>query len=135
MKEQYENIIDYPYTGTKRKNKMSLLNRAAQFAPFSALSGYEDAIIEASRSTSDKKELEEQEIEKLNYVLQIISNEIQQCPLIQITYFVADKLKQGGEYKTVVKRIKRIDEIKQELILMDGAKIGISYISDIVIVE
>ena len=135
MKKEYEKLLDFPYTGSKRNNKMSLYNRAAQFAPFSALSGYEYAIKEATRITDNKRELGEFEIEKLNYTLKIILEEIQNCPLLEITYFVEDKLKYGGEYITIKERIKKIDDVHKELILENGMKIAISYILDISIVK
>lgn len=131
--DKYEDLMNMSYTGSKRKNKMALLNRAAQFAPFSALAGYGEAIKETARITTDKIELGESEIEQLDILLQKISDLIDTHPFVQITHFIKDQNKSGGSYQTVCESVKKIDGIKREIILMNNQKIQIENILKIVI--
>lgn len=111
MNEKYNAILYENYEGSKNHRKMPNSSRAAQFMPFAALTGYDDSIHEASRLTSQKKELTEQEKELLDYKLKKIMEE-KDCKLIKVTYFVQDKLKNGGKYITEELEIKKIDMIQ-----------------------
>ena len=118
---KYDDIINLkrPESGHM---PMSITNRAAQFAPFSALTGYDEAIKETSRITSEKHELSDGKIEIINNKLnEIKSNEIKR---VKITYFVKDKSKSGGEYITEEVDIKKIDIYNEKLVCL---KLSISF--------
>lgn len=116
----YADIIDLPHHQSKTHPHMSLYNRAAQFAPFAALSGYEDMISEESRETGSQTRLEEWEMEKISQKLNLISDVIDDGhrPTLSITYFMPDAKKAGGEYLTVTEEIRKIDIVRRKIILM-----------------
>lgn len=128
---QYDDIINLPHHVSKKHPQMSLETRSAQFAPFASLAGYEDDIIETERFTDDREEIGEEQIEIINRKLNILKDKIKDKPKILITYFVPDKKKAGGTYKTVTANIKKIDEYKRIIILDDGIQIPITEIVDI----
>lgn len=130
MNEKYERIISLPHPKSKTRRQMSLHDRAAQFAPFAALTGFESSISEESRLTSRRIDLDEYEIEKLNSKLQIIAENSFRVP-VAVTYFVPDKRKCGGEYITKVGRIKEIEEYTKTLIMTDKTPIPIEEIINI----
>lgn len=124
MNEKYEEIINLPHHVSTVRAQMSKYDRAAQFAPYSALSGYEDAVEETARLTDAKIELDEYEKEKINGELVALLS----SPLgteAEITYFRPDKRKAGGAYLTVRGEIAHIDEIKREIVLVGGLTIRI----------
>jgi len=125
MNNNYENIINLPYNGSKRSNKMSLYDRSAQFAPFSALTGYEDKVKETGRLTDKKIEIDEGLQSLLNSKLSIISDNIKSKPLIAITYFVKDSKKDGGKYVSKSGNVKKIDDIECTITLTDGTIINL----------
>jgi len=104
---------------------MSIANRAAQFSPFSALTGYDAAISETARLTSERIELDEGDIAILDGKLSILKDMIADNPDIAVTYFQADKKKAGGSYVTVSGAVKKIDDYEGAIMLMDGKKITI----------
>ena len=116
----YADIIDLPHHQSKTHPHMSLYNRAAQFAPFAALSGYEDMISEESRETGSQEHLEDWEMEKLSQKLNLIDDVINDGhrPTLSITYFVPDEKKAGGEYQTITEQIKKIDPVRRKIVLM-----------------
>ena len=116
----YADIIDLPHHRSDRHPHMSLHDRAAQFSPFAALSGYDEMVAEESRETGKRRELEEYETEVLSRKINRISERLANgdSPVVEITYFVPDAKKQGGEYVTVTEEIKRIDPAFRKLILM-----------------
>ncbi len=116
----YADIIDLPHHQSRTHPHMSLYDRAAQFAPFAALTGYEDMVYEEARTTDNEIMLEEWEKEKINQKLNLICDIIADGhhPTLSITYFVPDDRKSGGEYVTVTEQIKRIDVTDKRIILM-----------------
>jgi hypothetical protein len=98
---------------------MSRKDRAAQFSPFAALTGHGEAILETGRLTDRKIELEEEEKVRLDRYLQYLRNHIQEHPVVEITYFLPDKKKEGGAYIDVVGAVKKIDTSTRQLILMN----------------
>lgn len=128
--EKYQNIINVEYKKSNRRPHMSLNDRAAQFAPFAALNGYEESIGETGRLTEEKINLNNQKKEiislKLNYI-----NEFKLNELIKITYFIKDKQKTGGSYKTISTIIKRIDLNERVIYLPNDQKINIQTIINI----
>lgn len=105
---------------------MSLYDRAAQFAPFAALSGYDEMVGEEARQVDQKIELEEAAIELLNQKLGLIADVIEDGtkPTVSITYFVPDKIKKGGHYETVTEQVKKIDTVERTVVL--EKKVGIA---------
>lgn len=129
--ENYEDIINLPHHISKKHPQMSLEERSAQFAPFAALTGYEDAIDETARLTDERIDINEDVKEKLNEKIKNINKNINKTPEITVTYFVPDNKKSGGKYLVIKEKIKKIDEINQLLIFTNGSKIKINDIINI----
>lgn len=131
MKDLYEDIIHLPHHVSKTRPQMSMIDRAAQFSPFAALTGYDAAIKETGRLTDERTDLGEETKAMLDmkqhYLLAVISDQ----PEITVTYFVPDERKAGGAYVTVTGNLKRIDEYERLLILTNGKKIPMDEIADI----
>ena len=128
---KYKDIINLPHHVSKNHPRMSLNNRSAQFAPFSALTGYSEKIKETARITDKKIELDEALKTVINNRLQIIKENIKSVPQVTITYFIKDQRKSGGSYKTVITNIKKIDEVNKIFILTNNEKIQIDDIINI----
>lgn len=126
--KNYDDIINLPHHVSKNHSQMSRYNRAAQFAPFSALTGYEESINEAGRYVTNKIELDDSNKEEINFKLNILNNLINQRNQVTFIFFLKDKLKDGGCYKTIKGILKKYDEINKLIILEDKTKI---YIDDI----
>ena len=124
---KYDDIINLKRPVSKHP-KMSLYQRAAQFAPYAALTGYEGQVKETARLTDRRIDIDDGLREILNNKLNYIVDKIHDNPLVSITYFVEDKKKDGGKYKTKEGTIKRIDVVNQEVIFTDKIKI---YMKDI----
>lgn len=125
---RYDDIIDLKHQESKKHTRMSLLDRAAQFSPFAALTGYEDAIKEAGRVTEEEAILDEMCRDLLDEKWQILKERITDCPHVTITYFEEDDRKSGGKYKTITGVVSKIDEYRQILLMEDGVEIQISAI-------
>ena len=121
--QKYKDIIDLPHKQSSKRPHMSLADRAAQFAPFSALTGYDDAIIETGRLTDKKIELSEEALDLLNAKYQILISHLADNPEIVLTYFVPDKNKSGGAYIEKQGIVKKLDTFDRLIILCDGTKI------------
>ena len=126
----YEDIIYLPHHTSKKRPQMSLSQRASIFAPFSALTGYEDKIKEEQRVVKRKIELTSEEQELLNQKFVLIWN-CYRNQEVMITYFVKDPKKMGGIYLNIVTKIRRLDPVLQCFILQDKRKIKLSDIIDI----
>ena len=129
--DKYKDIIDLPHHQSKKRQQMSLIDRAAQFSPFAALTGHNDAIIETARLTDRQIELDEGTKSIINEKIQMISDYLSEKPTVTITHFEPDIKKAGGAYLNTTGTVKRIDEFKKEIILTDGRIISIESISDI----
>jgi len=123
MAGQYDDIINMPHHVSKTRAQMPRKNRAAQFAPFAALTGYEDAIDESARRTDSKAELSEDEADELNKNIKLLSARIASEPYCEITYFVPDKHKSGGKYITVSGNVRFIEEATRQIVFCDGMRI------------
>ncbi len=132
---RYDDIIHLPHHRSTERAHMSLHDRAAQFAPFSALTGYEEEIDETSRVTEERITLDETAIERINEKLYEISQHISEKRNVSVTYFKPDTLKKGGAYLTDVGTIKKIDEIKKSILMDSGIKINMEQIIDIEIMD
>lgn len=120
---KYDDIIDMPHHQSKERPHMSLHDRAAQFAPFAALTGHEDAIKETARLTDEEIILDESTVGRINEKLFEISQHLSEKRKVSITYFRQDKTKKGGVYLTDIGIIKRIDEAEKCIVLDSGMKI------------
>ena len=128
----YDDIINMPHYVSKIRKPMSLENRSAQFAPFSALTGYDEKIREVARETSKKIELDDGIKLMLNEKLCLIKNDIKLRPKVTITYFVRDNRKENrGRYKTITLNAKVVDEVYKRIILIDNTIISFDNIIDI----
>lgn len=127
----YDDIINLPHPVSKNHPQMPLQDRAAQFAPFAALTGHEAAIKETARLTEERWELSEEAIAQLNEKINIIRNNIGIEQKVSITYFIPDAKKAGGAYVTCSGIVKKIDEYEHTIIMTDQTVIPIEQISDI----
>lgn len=128
---KYDDIINLPHYESKTRKRMSLEARSAQFAPFAALTGYDDKVKETARRTDKRIELSDEEYNIINTKLQIIKEHIKEQPEINFVIFVKDKLKDGGKYEEVNGKVRVIDEVNEEIILVDKRKILLKDIYDI----
>ena len=120
---EYDDIIHLPHHVSRIHPQMSMEDRAAQFSPFAALTGYDAAIAETARLRDLRVELDEYERQALYENLPFISEHLKEHPKISITYFIPDHCKEGGEYVTVTGNIKKLDDYEHSIVLMDGSRI------------
>lgn len=129
--EKYDDIINLPHHVSKKHPQMSLEARSAQFAPFAALTGYDEEVKETGRLTNKRKDIDEELKVILDSKLQLLLKQIDLRPIVSITYFLPDDKKDGGIYTTVTDNVRKIDEYMQLIICDNGTKIPISEIIDI----
>lgn len=129
--ELYADIINLPHHELITRQRMPLINRAASFSPFAALTGYDEAVKETARQTSKRIELDEGTKEILNDKLRIAIEKADEQPEITITYFLSDKKKDGGAYLTIKATIKRIDEYERLVVFTDKTTLPIDDIYEI----
>ena len=131
MIENYDDIINLPHHVSTKHPQMSMMNRAAQFAPFAALTGHSAAIEETARLTDSQVELADEDSEILNQKMAFLRENLGEHPEVVISYFEPDKKKAGGAYKTVEGQLQNIDDYNQCLVLRDGKVIFIQTVLDI----
>lgn len=129
--DKYKDIINLPHHQSKRRPRMSMIDRAAQFSPFAALTGHNDAIIETARLTDRKIELDEGTKSVLNEKIQMISDYLSEMPTVTFTHFEPDIKKDGGAYLKTTGTVKKIDDFNKEIYLTDGTIILIEHIYEI----
>lgn len=122
MKDKYADIINLPRHVSKKRAPMPIKDRAAQFAPFAALTGHKAAVDETARVTEKRIELDPYLKEEIDNKLEILLMNLEDRPEVEITYFVLDERKVGGQYVTTVGKLNKIDEYKKT-ILIDKDKI------------
>ena len=127
---KYDDIINLERPISKKHIPMSIENRAAQFAPFSALTGYNEAVRETARITDNKKVLSEGIKEIINDKLNYIKNNIKSVGEVTITYFLKDKKKSGGKYVNVTGFVKKIDTNNMLVYMQNGVVISFDDISN-----
>lgn len=127
----YEDMLPMPHHRSAKRSGMAQLDRAAQFAPFAALNGYEEAIEETGRLTDTAAEPMEGLAEQIDEALRGIRREIDQQPELTVTYFVPDERKSGGAYRTVSGRARKLMEHERVLLLTDGTKIPFDHIGEL----
>ena len=116
----YDDIIDLPHHVSETHPPMSRADRAAQFSPFAALTGYDAAVRETDRVTERRIELDEGVKAELNARLNCILEHLPEHPQVSITYFVPDEKKSGGAYRTVTGAVRKLDSFAKTLTLVDG---------------
>lgn len=121
----YDDIIHLPHPVSTKHPQMSVADRAAQFSPFAALTGYDAAIKETARLTEDRVELDEEAKLRLDDKLRMVQEMLIEQPELLVTYFQADNRKSGGCYITVRGSVKKIDVYEQVLVLTEGLQIPI----------
>lgn len=131
MSGPYDDIINLPHHVSKTRPQMSRAERAAQFAPFSALVGYGAALVETARLTDRRIELEEDDRAAMDRKQQKLMERIGERPEVAVTWFVPDARKEGGQYITTVGRLKRIDEVRRVMVLVDRTEIPLDDVFDI----
>lgn len=131
MSGPYDDILYRSRPVSQRHPPMSRADRAAQFSPFAALTGYEAAVKETARLTQGKIELSDEEKESIDRVLQALYAHLPDQPPVIVTYFLPDQKKDGGAYVTVTGALKRIDLLERRLIFTDGTLIPIDDISQL----
>ena len=129
---KYDDIINLTHHISKKHPRMSLEARSAQFAPFAALTGYDEVIRETARLTNKRIEINEEMKAILDEKLLMIKAQIQSKPGITVTYFVSDSKKDGGKYVNVTGKVLKIDDYKQKIILENKTEIPISEIIEII---
>ncbi|MBR3399993.1 MAG: hypothetical protein IKH08_09460 [Prevotella sp.] len=132
MMDEYDDIINLPHHVSKNHRQMPMEMRAAQFAPFAALTGYDAVINETARLTDQQVELEDYDNERLNRKYAELIENISEHPVITVSYFKPDKRKGGGAYVSKTGHIKKVDTYEQLMIMEDGTSIPLAAIVDIV---
>ena len=128
MMNPYDGIINLPHHTSASRPHMSAHDRAAQFSPFAALTGYDSAITETGRLTDTRVELDEYSKADLNQRLSIIQDRMDEQPEVTFTYFQPDKKKSGGTYITAAGFVKKIDEYEHMVVMQDDTRILIDQI-------
>lgn len=132
MTNKYDDIIDLPHHRSSFFKPMPMENRAAQFSPFAALAGHNEALAEGARITESQKELSEEEIMEITNNLSEALRK--NCPT-RIKYFLPDSSKKGGSYVCFTGKLKKIDEFEKLVITEKGEKIALEYISDVMLIS
>lgn len=122
MENRYDDIIGLPHHRSQNRPSMPIENRAAQFAPFAALSGHDEAIEETARLTTSKIEITEEEKSEIARLLEL---SLTRSLAVRISYFVKDRNKNGGEYKEVECKVSKIDSYEKIIILESGLQIDL----------
>lgn len=128
---KYDEIINIPHFDPVNHERMSMTERAAQFSPFAALTGYSESVKETARLTKGKIELSEDMKYEIDMKLMLIEEHIKEKPKVSVLYFIKDKKKSGGEYNEFTGIIRRIDKVNGKIIFIDKTIIDLNDIIDI----
>ena len=120
---QYEDIINLPHHVSPTRPQMPMSDRAAQFAPFAALTGYDAAIKETGRLTDEKIELDEEALTALDMKYQFLMDALDDAPEVTITYFQPDERKAGGKYVSATGAVKKVDDFERRITMRDGTRV------------
>lgn len=131
LHRRYDDILHLPRPVSPRRTPMPALARAAQFAPFAALTGFEDSLDETARLTDRTPVLTEEDLAHLNEQLHALQSDLAARPVVTLTCFEPDAKKAGGAYRSVTSAVRRIDDIRQEIILADGRVIPFGKVHNI----
>lgn len=127
----YEDIINLPHHVSATRPQMSMIDRAAQFSPFAALTGYDAAIKETGRLTDEKIEMDEEALNILNMKFQILVDSLDDKPEVTFTYFKPDERKAGGAYLEVTGTVKKVDDFERLIVMQNGTKMPMDDILNI----
>ena len=127
----YDDIINLPHHVSKNRKRMTSGERAAQFSPFAALTGYDEAVIEAARLTDERKEMTEEMKSLVDAKIQIIADYIDTEPYITVIYFLPDSKKEGGAYVRIAGKVRAVDNYERRIIFADKTFVSIDQIKDI----
>lgn len=125
---KYDDIINLPCHVSQNRPHMPILDRAAQFSPFAALTGYDSAVKEAMRLTEEQIDLDEDSKEALDQKLALLMECLDKHPEVTITFFRPDDKKEGGAYQTVSGKVRKIDFYGRRMIMEDGRVLSMEYI-------
>lgn len=131
---KYDDIMDLPHHTSPTRKRMSMIDRGAQFSPFAALTGYEEAVAETARVTEEKRELSEDMRSEIDEKLMTLAARLDERPEITLIYFVPDKRKSGGAYVRLSGRLKSIDDYERCLVFSDGRRIDLFSVKELEIV-
>ena len=123
--DDYEDIINLPHHQSSVHPRMSMAERAAQFAPFAALTGFGGVIRETGRLTGSRRVLTDSDIRRLEEQLTGLAEHEGEHPEVTVTYFLPDERKEGGEYATLTGRLKRLDPVERVLLFEAGERVPI----------
>ena len=123
MNNRYDEIINLPHHVSKTRPQMPMSDRAAQFAPFAALTGYDSAIKETGRLTDERIELDEEALTALDRKYQLLMDTLDDAPEVTIIYFQPDERKAGGQYVSATGTVKKVDTFGRRILLQDGTRI------------
>ena len=131
MNNRYDEIINLPHHVSKTRPRMPMSDRAAQFAPFAALTGYDSAIKETGRLTDERIELDEEALTALDRKYQLLMDTLDDAPEVTIIYFQPDERKVGGQYVSATGTVKKVDTFGRRILLQDGTRIPLDSVYDL----
>lgn len=131
MNNRYDEIMELPHHVSKTRPQMPLSDRAAQFAPFAALTGYDSAIKETGRLTDERIELDEEALAALDRKYQLLMDTLDDAPEVTIIYFQPDERKAGGQYVSATGTVKKVDTFGRRILLQDGTRIPLDSVYDL----
>ena len=123
MNRKYNEIMGLPHHVSKTRPQMPMSDRAAQFAPFAALTGYDSAIKETGRLTDERIELDEEALTALDRKYQLLMDTLDDAPEVTITYFQPDERKAGGKYVSATGAVKKVDDFERRITMRDGTRV------------
>ena len=123
MNGKYDKIMGLPHHVSKTRPQMPMSDRAAQFAPFAALTGYDAAIKETGRLTDERIELDVEALSALDMKYQLLMDAFDDAPEVTITYFQPDERKAGGKYISATGAVKKVDDFERRITMRNGARI------------
>ena len=131
MNNRYDEIMGLPHHVSKTRPQMPMSDRAAQFAPFAALTGYDSAIKETGRLTDERIELDEEALTALDRKYQLLIEALDDAPEVTIIYFRPDERKAGGQYVSATGTVKKVDTFGRRILLQDGTRIPLDSVYDL----
>jgi len=133
--ERYEDVLPLPHHRSPRRAPLSRQDRAAQFAPFAALSGHSETLAECARRTDDCPPLAEDQQELLDRQLRHLARQIQRQPLVELSFFQPDARKSGGRFCRLRGRLLAIDSRRELLLLSDGRQVPFRHLRELECME
>ena len=131
MNNRYDEIMGLPHHVSKTRPQMPMSDRAAQFAPFAALTGYDSAIKETGRLTDERIELDEEALTALDRKYQLLMDTLDDAPEVTIIYFQPDERKAGGQYVSATGTVKKVDTFGRRILLQGGTRIPLDSVYDL----